>query len=453
MELLFIFSILFMLLSTFFYYTHFIKQQSIQYNQKQIPAEFSDWKFYFILILITAFLIRIFLSTCFYERDVTTFMSWLNTLTYDGLHSFYQTYHCVYPPLYAYFLWILGHILQIFGITLTEVTVYSLIIMKLPAILFDLFTGVLLFFYTKNYFSIKQGLVIFLLYIMNPAIIINSTFWGQVDSLYTFMILLMCYYIMKKKLKQSYFAFALALLLKYQALIFAPVLLCAILDQVILHNFTWKRFWNHLFTGISIILLILIAFLPFLYQPHTKQFSFTTMFSSVSNTLSAFPTASASAYNLWNLLGLKGVSQEIIVLFLPARIWGSIAIVLLVLLTLYLHNKQKNNILIYPLIAVILIHGMFLFSVRMHERYLFPAISLALLGLPKQRKQQISFFFCYIINSVLLFLNEGFILIGGIFGASPISIPLTKCISVGFLFTFFFFFYQIWNLTLDEFTS
>ena len=72
-------------------------------------------------------------------------------------------------------------------------------------------------------------MVLMLVFGLNPAVVLNSAMWGQMDSFFTlFMVLsLICVY--KNKLYLGAFLYAVCILIKPQGLIIAPLYLGAYL--------------------------------------------------------------------------------------------------------------------------------------------------------------------------------------------------------------------------------
>src|SRR5690242_3059888 len=86
----------------------------------------------------------------------------------------------------------------------------------------DIATAGLLFTLARRYWAAKTSLMLAALYAFNPAVILNSAVWGQVDSVLTLPILLGVI-LLEKRPAAAGAAFAAALLIKPQALIFAPL--------------------------------------------------------------------------------------------------------------------------------------------------------------------------------------------------------------------------------------
>ena len=76
--------------------------------------------------------------------------------------------------------------------------------------------GVLIYIIAKKKYSHSQSTLWMSLYLFHPVILIDSSIWGQCDSVLAFFGLLFCYFITEKKLIPSYFVFAVGILMKPQ---------------------------------------------------------------------------------------------------------------------------------------------------------------------------------------------------------------------------------------------
>ena len=264
-------------------------------------------------------------------------------------------------------LYIIGAVFSLFKIPYLSAP--CLLLLKLPAIFCDMATVLLFYRIASKKLPQQQTVMLAGLYLFNPAIILNSSIWGQVDSVFTLAVLLMCWFLTENKMTQAYVVFGIGVLLKPQTLVFAPVLLYGIVDRVILYDFSWRNFFHNLFSGVTVICCMILACMPF---------GLDLVFLQYVSTLGSYPYVAVNAFNLWGLFGLNWISQETRLLFFSYRTWGTIIILLIVLLSAFLFFRAQNKESRYFTTASFLIISMFLFSVRMHERYLYPALALIL---------------------------------------------------------------------------
>lgn len=341
-------------------------------------------------ILTLAFIIRVVFAFFFvgFKADLQCFDLWSDIIYTDGFSSFYSSPHFTdYPPGYMYVLYILGFIKN----TLSLSKEASYILLKLPAIICDVVTGYLIYkLLCKDYK--KPGLIVSL-YLFNPAIIINSAIWGQVDSVFVLPVFLMLYFMIKKNLIASYFLFAIAIIIKPQALFYAPILFSGIIEQVILTDFSAKRFFKHLFSGLLAILSIFLMALPFRIPDVIDQYI---------NTLDSYNYLSVNAYNLWTAFNLNWVPANSI-----CSLIGYFFIATATILCIYRFFKSKLNDKYFYLSSIIC-YSVFILSIKMHERYAFPTI-LFILSAFLISKEKFALRL-YGILSALLFFNTAHVL-------------------------------------------
>ena len=353
-----------------------------------------------LLLFLSAFLLRCICAWFYvgFTNDINCFYNWANHAYENGISGFYSSgVFSDYPPGYIYLLYVIGAIFSIFKIPYLSGA--CLLLLKLPAILCDMAAGILLYKTCKKICTNNQAVLFTAFYLFNPAVFINSSLWGQVDSVFTLTVILMCLFLTNKKMVPAYIAFGIGILLKPQTLVFAPVLLLGILDHVILNHFSWRNFFHNLFAGLCVIFCMILVCMPF---------GINLVIAQYTSTLASYPYVAVNAFNFWGFFGLNWIPQDQKLLFFSYEHWGTIIIVLIVLFSVVLFIKTKKSANRYFITAAFLIISMFLFSVRMHERYLFPAIILLLFAYIKRPSKSI--LVSYIGFSVLLFYNTAYIL-------------------------------------------
>jgi len=187
-----------------------------------------------VISVIVALLVRMVLAyiTTGYNTDMGCFRAWSNMMAENGAWGFYvEDVFCDYPPGYMYVLWIIGFINKIFGNMSLQL---STLIVKLPAILCDGAMGILLYYVGKEHFKNNAyATAIAAMYLFNPAIIVNSAVWGQVDAVFALVLIISIYFLAEEKYKKSAALFAVAILIKPQALMFTPIFLFAFIEKIV----------------------------------------------------------------------------------------------------------------------------------------------------------------------------------------------------------------------------
>ena len=376
-----------------------------------------------LFLFIAALALRLFaagLSKGFCN-DTACFAAWADRIFQVGPAHFYSAdIFTDYPPGYMYFLYPVGALRA-----LLHIEYYStahLILLKLPAILCDLGCGFLLYRTCSKKFDREKTFFLCAAYLFNPAIILNSSVWGQVDSVYTLFLLILCLSLTARRMLPAFLSFCAGILIKPQMLVFAPVLLIGIIDSVFSNGFSPKKLFQNMAYGLLSLSAALLSVLPFGMEK---------VFSQYMNTLESYPYAAVNACNFWGFFGLNWIGQDNTFLGLSFRFYGYFAIAATVLLVLFVGFRLKEDSNKYPLLAALLITFVYLFSVRMHERYLYPALVLLLFAvtfLPSKR-----LYLCYSVFSILHFYNTAFVL----FQYDPANYdrraPLILVVSAGML--------------------
>ncbi|MCI8308526.1 MAG: phospholipid carrier-dependent glycosyltransferase [Lachnospiraceae bacterium] len=348
-----------------------------------------------ILLFAGAFILHIICAVMYkgYDTDMNCFFGWSDAVFHNGITEFYSMEGFNdYPPGYMYVLWVIGAVKNLLG--LDSFTPASILLVKLPAMICDLLIGYVIYLIAKKYTKVQNAILFSALYMFNPSVIINSATWGQVDSVFTLFVLLMCYFVTEKKLTASYFVFAIGILVKPQALIFTPVLIYAIVDQVFLNDFDVKKMFKELGLG-----LLAIAMLFGLAAP----FGLSDVLAQYVDTMGSYEYASVNAYNMWTLFGQNWQSQDTMFLFMSYKQWGMFFIVAIVAVSALFCIRNKESESKYYLTGAFIVTAMFILSVRMHERYMYPALALLLAGAVVKRNKK--FFIAYGVLSFVHFLN------------------------------------------------
>lgn len=353
------------------------------------------------LLLSSALLLRLWIAVKVHGHpgDMATFAYWARDAVEAGLTGFYdQTTFADYPPGYIYILYLLGKGQEWLGLSASSTALA--VWMKLPAILADLAASLLVYRMAFARMSRPAAVGLAALYAFNPAVLVNSAAWGQVDSFFTFFLVLAVLQVQGRKMTAASVWFALAVLIKPQALIFTPVLLL---------GFARERSWRQLGTGFVAGAAVFIAgVLPFaLHKP------LLWVFKLYLETLQSYPYATLNAFNLFALTGGNWVSQEQKLLFLSYQTWGWLFIVAVTIFTAFLFFKRKKGKEPdYCLMALVLISVVFVLGVKMHERYLFPALLLALLSFIQSGDRRVLHLF--VGFSITSYVNVSYVLAHGL---------------------------------------
>jgi predicted membrane-bound dolichyl-phosphate-mannose-protein mannosyltransferase len=283
--------------------------------------------------------------------DQGTFTAWSRTLAGNGFKHFYDGWSD-YLPGYMYVLWILGKIRGV----IPDVLLY-----KLPAMLADLATGFLIYEIVKKFKSERWGIIASSLYVFNPAILANSTFWGQIDSL-TALFSLLAVWLLTLSYPLSAICLAIGTLIKPQAAFILPVLL------VLMFKNKWKikEFFVY---GLTSLVVFILGFWPFFNGGNFISF----VMGRLALSFSQYPYSSINAFNFWGLFGFWQPDAKPF----PLIFLGLAAIIAAFVLVLVKTRNKKG--FIYFLTTTVFLASFF-FLTRMHERHLLPALAPLLIS-------------------------------------------------------------------------
>ncbi len=327
--------------------------------------------------LAMALVIRVLIAlvSTGHPTDMGCFRGWAEALAQNGMANFYTSgMFADYPPGYLYILWAVGKLAQLFGLPLSSAV--GGMVLRLPAIAADLGCAWLLWNVLKKRSGERVAAAAFLICALNPAAILNSAAWGQVDSVLTLLLLGTFVLLEEEKPIWAAAVYGLAVLVKPQALIAGPVFALWYLFRFAKKGERLRAF-NTLMLGFyAAVAVIFVGALPF----EGTQGTF-WLIRRYLETAASYPYASVNALNLPTLLGGNWVNASEKFLFLSWKTWGVLGIVLsLAAVVWFALSARKKGTLNYPLLAAAFLSSVFALGHSMHERYLFPALFLLLLA-------------------------------------------------------------------------
>lgn len=321
-----------------------------------------------VYVLISALVLRILLSSFgTLQLDQGTFVAWSMDLATNGFKNFYEAWSD-YLPGYLYILYGLGKI-NLLNLIPQE------ILYKLPAILADVVTGLLIYKILIKSKNEKWALIGASIYLFNPAIFGNSSLWGQVDSL-TALLSAFTIYQFSFNIYLSAIALAVGTLIKPQAAFIFPVVLFMFWQN--------KKKLSDLLTYCVIGLLVFtLGFIPF--WNHSNLFQF--IFERLALSSSQYVYTSVNAFNFWGITGF----------WRPDTYQWIVGIFITILIFIFSLRKIKSP---YLLSGIILVSS-FVFMTRMHERHFLPALvflAISAIENPKLLIPYVGFSITYSLN-------------------------------------------------------
>ncbi len=399
-------------------------------------------------VLIISFILRLLISWLVegYMVDVNCFLSWGSTFASVGPAGFYEaTSFCDYPPLYTYILGlnlILSHLLG------GSEQVSRLIFRLLPS-LCDLAGCWMIYrLLLKSEEFDRRSCILFLaLAAFNPALILNSAAWGQMDSVLCLMLACVALLAEKGKWKAALPLYVASVLIKPQALMLGPLGLVYLVILWIRNPESRKSILSG--TGISLLTLA-AGVIPF--SLHQK---WDWLIQLYARTLASYPYATVNTANIYYLAGgnwspannpahfavpvilalltsgygawwyyrsrgMKYRKAETAISFVFAAVfavfgflrasWALIGATAMVFAFVIVISPavRSRDIRLLPWLGGLLFILLYVFGVKMHERYVFPALLLLASAWYLRRDRRI--LYLIILFTVTVFVNEGIVL-------------------------------------------
>ena len=408
-----------------------------------------------LLGLCAAALIRILIALNVegYQVDVNCFTAWGHTMSNVGPALFYQSNWCDYTPGYIYAMGLNGTLANLLSGIVSAAFVHKLIPMACDLIAASLVYSLA----TEHQLTRRQAGLLALLVAFNPAMIINSAAWCQIDSVLCLGLMLVAYFAIHKKWTIVLPVYVLCILVKPQALMLGFLGLAALVMEWLRNPApTGKRLskpQRDMCIGVLIsLVLALVIVLPF----SPNQESPWWLFEQYSTTLQSYPYATVNTTNLFYLFdanwdGIANPAAVGVCIFFAVvsaawtaytflrqrgkmRFWFvepalsaaytlaygvlcvtgcswtvlgifTMSMAFALILPMFIRSGKLE---LLPLCGAVIFLLLYVFGIKMHERYLFPALFLFAMAYALHRDRRI--LWLLIGTSCVLFINEGIVL-------------------------------------------
>jgi Gpi18-like mannosyltransferase len=362
----------------------------------------------FTAILFTALLLRLWLAPMRgHVHDIEQLKAWTETAVTQNPLGIYTYSTANYPPLGLLPLWLVGHFYRAFFSPEFDTSSATLTaLMKLPGIVADLVTAVILFCYLSREYGRQWGLVGMAAYALNPAILYNTAWWGQLESLVALPMLLAVLALVDGRLRWAWLWLALAVLVKPQAAVLGPVVL---VGSVLNISREGAKRIKELYVGVGTGLVAgLIILMPFIVVGQLSA-----LLAQIQASAGRQLFLTMNAHNFWYLVTLGRGSfaarfgdpvfdTEPMVGPLTGWEVGLVSFgvwVGYVCWRLWKACRQDAGAPFWAAGAMVI--GFYMLPAEAHERYLFPAFVFLTLLLPLGRR----FWVVYLGFMVTFFLN------------------------------------------------
>ena len=382
-----------------------------------VPMERSRLRALFFALLGAAFLLRVFAAMRVrgYYTDINCFTAWSERMFQLGPTRFYDPdYFCDYPPGYMLLLWIPAALRRLLGLGIGSAGYLALL--KLLPIAADIGGAALVWAVARKRLSERGAALMGLMIAFNPATLVNSAVWGQIDALLALTVALCALEAADGRYVRALLWFGAALLVKPQALLFGPVGLAALVCGILAAPPEQRKArLCELLIGVAATagLLYAVAFLCCVGR--VESFSqalarpVSWLIELYAGTVGGYRYITVNTLNLHYLLGMNWTRVESAE-GVTALAWALLALSYLgcIFLTVRSADRPRRLFLTGGLLIVLVCT----FGPMIHERYIFPGLLLLALAYGCERDRRLLAGLA--VLSCTLFLNEVLVLQGGL---------------------------------------
>lgn len=238
--------------------------------------------------------------------------------------------------------------------------------LKTISVVFDFGTAFLIFYMVKFIFKKNDVLTLIstTLALFLPQILLNSAFWGQCDSIYTFFIVLSLFFIFIKKEMLSAISFGISFALKLQSVFFLPVLVLLWLNKK-------YKFWYLLLIPVTYIVLMI----PAMICGRSFMSCLTVYFTQAEE----YTYLSMAAPNIYSFMYKTLTTNDSVASHLvPAATVFGLVLILVVCVIIFATQKDYSFENIIKISFFITLFAPYVLP-KMHDRYFYIAEVLAIL--------------------------------------------------------------------------
>jgi dolichyl-phosphate-mannose-protein mannosyltransferase len=385
----------------------------------EIVSFFAEYKF-LMLLLIAGFLVRVWAATHWqpFPIDMNDWIAWGERMRSVGPRAFYSGgIFADYAPGYIYVFGLSAWAKHAFFESSSQETYYFL--HRLPPILFDLGIAALIYITVDQArkhklaqpvatAKTKKGkkkakaqprgrdygrlvpIIAASCFLFSPVTWFNSAAWGQLDSSFTFFMVLSVVFLLRDRPMLAVIAYVLGFFLKPQAVTLAPLLAVYLLMRYT--PIDWAKFAA---AGIVTAFIVIFPFFGFA--------SFIRLVGVLSKSVEVYPYTSMYMYNVWGVFYRFWTNDTTtIIAGMPARRIGTLLFLIGVAIGVVLMIREMRKTTDEPktlyFFATYFTFMPVMVLTRMHERYIFPALPF-LLGfaflyqIGRQRKEKLAAYF------------------------------------------------------------
>ena len=291
-----------------------------------------------------------------------------------------------YPPLGLTALWLHVKLLALFDPSLMANTFTSRLVMSIGSILCDLVMAIGALLMARQLFGPRAGWAAGAVVWLLPPLVMNTTFWGQVDSWVLAPTLLALWMMLRRRWLAAGILLGIATQLKPQGLLMAPIALfaAAIMDMPP-GAAAGKEFLRRVGLGaLGALGVIFLAGLPWTIADGGVWFrrSYTDFFG-------LFPFTTLKAFNIWYVDLMSLDAAHVPTAFIPTVEvggftkdgWGRLLLIasLVVGALVCWRRIGRKPDLAVTAFACLWLWGTYMWPTRVHERYILLNMQLLII--------------------------------------------------------------------------
>jgi dolichyl-phosphate-mannose-protein mannosyltransferase len=304
------------------------------------------------LITLAGLVLRLlFVANPGHIVDLNTFGQWALEAADNPLDRAYEATNANYPPGAILVFELIGRTYRALGLS---DPVSLRIAVKAPSIVFDCLGGGVLFALAARFVGPRRALVAAALFDLNPAIIYDSSLWGQNDSITTVSALTAVWCLLAGRPVSAWIILAFAILNKPPVIVLVPL------------------FWIHAFAGMG--------------GPRRRHAFIQTAIGTVAALVFGYLIAlPLYAVNVYALFGSFFAPDDVRVLFVPIKYWADAAFGAIAAVLYWRYGRMRDDHTFLEAGFLVLL-AFFLVLTEMHERYLIYALTFAPALAPLDRR-------------------------------------------------------------------
>ncbi len=290
--------------------------------------------------------------------DMGAFSYWATRsrhFAFFGFYSFFDYPRLSFPNYALYF-----PILAVMGEAAQVATAAGRVLLKMPAILGDVFLAGAVFASAKPRWKLAAAAFV----LFNPAVWYVSAVFGQTDCLHAAFMVLAVLFATKNKYRCAWASLAIAVFFKIQAI--------SILPLIVALNFKSSGFKKMTVEIVPATVLTAAMTIPYLIVSSSA-----VIWRSFRGSFGMFPMVSINAWNPWYLLTLFGrgdwVYDTVKVAGISYKTIGLVAFAVAAGLIIAALPKRPGRTVVFAAAAAMCL-AFFMLPTEMHERYSYPFI-------------------------------------------------------------------------------